>query len=350
MPTVTGTMLSAGPNGKWYFDWLDSTYGRVGRHIAVEAYVPRPDDLPSDVEWVEADIASPDGIGAVHDGEVDLLFSGQNIEHLWPDQVVAFLLEASRVIHRGGWLVIDSPNRELTKTYRWSMGEHTIEFTTPEAQKLLELAGFEVRSMRGLWLCRRNGELLPLTPTTLTELDTLERLALSGRHPEDSFIWWAESVKVAEPNEQALRDAVHDIYRQHFTERVSRLQLRDGAAMDDSGCMITIPKGTTGYPVVGPYMPLRDGTYQFKLPISWENCPEIGTTIVTFEVVVNDQCVASLPIVASASSGSKVATTEVDVQGPAFASHVRLLCSGSARIRVPLDLSIEPEPWLVAGG
>ena len=348
MPPVSGTLLSAGPNGKWYFDWLDDAYVRVGRHIAVEAYVPRPDNLPSEVEWVEADIAAPDGIGAVRDAEVDLVFSGQNIEHLWPDQVIAFLLESSRVIRPGGWLVIDSPNRDITASYRWSMAEHTMEFTPSEARSLLEIAGFEVRSMRGLWLCRRNGEMLPLAPTTLSGLDTLNRLAFCGRRPEDSFIWWAESVKVAEPKEQELREAVDSIYRGHWTERVNRLNIRDGASMDDSARSITIPKGTTGYPVDGPYMTLPDGTFIFKLPISWSDCSEIGSTIAKFEVIIDGQCAASTPIEAVAPSGSTIATADVHVQGPAFGSHVRLFASGGAGIQMPLELSIEPEPWRVA--
>jgi hypothetical protein len=349
MPAVTGTLLSAGPNGKWYFDWFDSAYGQVERHIALEAYAPRPDDLPSNVEWIDTDIAAPDGIAAVGDAEVDLLFSGQNIEHLWPHQVVSFLLESSRVIKPGGWLVIDSPNRDLTTAYRWSMSEHTVEFTVDEARSLLEIAGFEVRLMRGLWLCRRGGQVLPLEPVRPGGLETLDRLALSARHPEDSFIWWAESVKVGNPNEQALRAAVLDIYRQHWRERVSRLQMGAGAAIDDSGHIIRIQKGTTGYPVLGPFMPLPPGTYQFRLPIAWDNCADFGSTIATFEVVVNDQCVASIPIVARSRKGSSTVTTEVHVPNVSFASHVRLLCAGTASMDVPLDLTIEPEPWRVPG-
>ncbi len=350
MPPVSGTLLSAGPNGKWYFDWLDGAYGQVQRHIAVEAFTPRPDDLPPNVEWVEADIAAPEGIAAVDDSEVDLLFSGQNVEHLWPHQVVSFLVESNRVLRSGGWLVVDSPNRALTSLYRWSMSEHTIEFTPEEARSLLELAGFEVRSMRGLWLCRRHGQVLPLEPSDPTGVDTLDRLALSTRHPQDSFIWWAEAIKVGEPREQPLRDAVADIYRRHWRERVSRLQLRDGAEIGGSGQAARIPKGVVGYPVIGPFMPIPAGTYQFELPVSWDECAEVGATIATFEVVLNDECVTSVPIVATAASGSIVARSEVTVRDLSFASHVRLQSSGAADIEVPFELTIEPEPWRIVDG
>jgi hypothetical protein len=70
---------------------------------------------------------------------VDLVFSGQNVEHLWPDQMVAFFCESNRVPKNGGLLVIDSPNREFTELYRWSMGEHTVELTPREAVRVLAL-------------------------------------------------------------------------------------------------------------------------------------------------------------------------------------------------------------------
>ena len=162
MPEGCDTVLSMGANGQWYFDWFDDNYGHIPRHFGVEAYMPRPDVLPDNVEWVEADLASPEGVAMIDTESVDLVFSGQNIEHLWPDQVEAFLVESNRVLRDGGWLVVDSPNRDLTSAYQWSMGEHTIEFTPDEAADLLRLAGFEVVTMKGIWLCRQNGELLPL--------------------------------------------------------------------------------------------------------------------------------------------------------------------------------------------
>ena len=79
------TVLSVGASGAWYFDWFDRAYGAVERHIAVEAFLPRPDELPENVEWLAADLAGPDGVASVDSGSVDLVFSGQNIEHLWPN-------------------------------------------------------------------------------------------------------------------------------------------------------------------------------------------------------------------------------------------------------------------------
>jgi hypothetical protein len=62
--------------------------------------------------------------------------------------------------------VIDSPHREIANLLTWSMNEHTIEYTPDEAAELVRLAGFDVTSVRGVWLCRdpSTGATLPLDP------------------------------------------------------------------------------------------------------------------------------------------------------------------------------------------
>ena len=116
--------------------------------------MPRPEELPGYVEWLEADIAALGGVGDVADSSIDLVYSGQNVEHLWPEQMLAFFTETNRILHDGGWLVVDSPNREVTAELSWSMAEHTIEFAPDEVGRLFELAGFELTTLKGVWLCR----------------------------------------------------------------------------------------------------------------------------------------------------------------------------------------------------
>ena len=186
--------------------------------------MPKPPVLPGNVEWVEADLAAPDGVAALTSGSIDLVFSGQNVEHLWPDQVKAMLVESNRVLREGGWLVIDSPNRELTAAYQWSMGEHTVELSPDEAINLLTLSGFHVEVMKGIWLCRRHGELLPLEPKWGAEgtKEVLDRMMLATARPSDSFIWWAEARKVGRPELAALDTAIHKIFADNWEEPVSR--------------------------------------------------------------------------------------------------------------------------------
>ena len=135
-------------------------------------------------------------------------------------------MESHRVLTDGGWLVLDSPNREFTAAYRWSMGEHTFEYTPAEAATLLRLAGFEVLAMKGLWLCRRDGRSLLLGPQATVEgaVEVLHRIARATSRPADSFLWWAEARKVTDPDRPALRRAIEDIFAAHWQERVGRIE------------------------------------------------------------------------------------------------------------------------------
>jgi hypothetical protein len=119
MPPGAKRLLSAGCAGLWYFEWIKQTYGCVPEHLGIEFYTPKPDGLDNNVTWI-ANTASD--MSAVKSRSCDLVFSGQNIEHLWPEEVSGFMLEAARVLALGGHLVIDSPNRRLSlhQTRRWS--------------------------------------------------------------------------------------------------------------------------------------------------------------------------------------------------------------------------------------
>src|SRR4051812_10877615 len=93
MPPDARTFLSAGCAGSWYFRWIADNYPGIERHIGIEAYSPKPDDLPPGVVWIA------NTVGDMHDvasSSVDMLFSGQNIEHLAVPDITRFLCEAKR--------------------------------------------------------------------------------------------------------------------------------------------------------------------------------------------------------------------------------------------------------------
>ncbi|MDA8049333.1 MAG: methyltransferase domain-containing protein [Rhodospirillales bacterium] len=129
MPPGAERMLSAGCSGLWYFEWNEKRYGRVAEHIGIEYYSAKPDGLPANVTWIANSVANMTDIA---DRSCDLVFSGQNIERLWPDEIAGFLLESARVLRPCGHLVIDSPSRTLTAALNWSHPEHTIELNLQE--------------------------------------------------------------------------------------------------------------------------------------------------------------------------------------------------------------------------
>jgi hypothetical protein len=349
MPSGADTILSAGANGIWYFDWFDQEYGPVKHHIGVEAYMPRPEGLPDSVEWVDADLAGPNGVASVASGSVDLVFSGQNIEHLWPEQMLAFLVESNRVLRDDGWLVVDSPNRNLTKAYQWSMAEHTVELTPDEAEGVLELAGFSIDKMKGLWLCRQHGELMDLDPTgTLTGLRSyVRRHAMAIQRPEDSFLWWAEARKQADPDIPRLKKAIKQLFETAWQERVGRIRVLDGVAvtLEDGRAGVAMRRGQEGYAMVGPQMALPAGEYEFAIEMAWTGSHNAEMPLARYEVLAGDDVLSSALVFSDQSDGSQIVLATVIIPDLRFGVHIRLFCTGASEIRAPLGLSLSPDPW-----
>jgi SAM-dependent methyltransferase len=349
MPPGARTVLSVGASGAWYFDWFAGAYGDVERHIAVEAFLPRPVELPENVEWLAADLAGPDGVATVNSGSVDLVFSGQNIEHLWPEQVVALLVESSRVLRPEGWLVVDSPNRNVTEAYRWTMEEHTVELVPEEATRLLELAGFEVVTMKGLWLCRRDGELLELQPpgTVAGAREVLERMMKAAGRPADSFVWWAEARKVAEPDVAGLESEVRAIFADHSEERVGRMQSNEGTPciLADGRAGVSLEKGSSGYLFFGPYLPLRAGSYELTVELEWADCRDQDRPVGVLEVVARDGPRGEVLVLPSGPAGRTVVRYTLDLEALHFGVQARLRSTGTALLSAPLSLSVAPDPY-----
>lgn len=265
MPPGAARLLSAGCAGTWYFDWIEQTYGRVPEHLGIEFFEPRPADLPDNVTWI-ANTASD--MSAVPAASCDLVFSGQNLEHLWPEEVAGFVLEAARVLREGGHLVIDSPNRTITAAQTWSHPQHTIELTPDEAEQLVRLAGFDVTAMRGIWLCRdpRSGENLAFDPNIVDEHWSMpERMICAIGYPEHSFIWWLEAKRSPRaPDPEAVSALMADLFRRHWPERVQRLHSQPGHTIEASpeGNWVLSAPGQSSFALYGAYMPLKAGRYR----------------------------------------------------------------------------------------
>lgn len=242
LPIDGGVLLSAGCAGAWYFDWLEECAGPFERHIGVELYSPRPDALASNVTWIAESASS---MPTVPDASVDVVFSGQNIEHLWVDDLVGFLEEANRVLRPGGRLVVDSPNRSAVEALGWVHPEHTIEMTADEAIHLVGLAGFEPRIVRGLWNCRdrTSREWLPLCREIGDVRELMER-SIGRREVDDDFVWWIEFERVGAPGPaDEIRGAVLDLFRRHWHARVNRAAGSTGERVADGW---SAPAGASG--------------------------------------------------------------------------------------------------------
>lgn len=271
IPKGSKTFLSAGCAGLWFFEWIEQCYGKIDTHIGLEYYMPKPDGLPENVKWIANTCSDMSDVASA---SCDLVFSGQNFEHLWPDELFGFMLEASRVLKPGGLLVMDSPNRTITEALgNWSHPEHTVEATLEEAVKITELAGFDVVAQKGIWLGRdpETKETLPFVPVETKQWSVTERLLAARGKPEDSFIWWIEARRAERaPDVDALRAYIDAMFDRAWPERISRVQIQAGTEMGDENDRWIRGSGEAGFLKYGPYAPLRAGRYTVGFDLDGE--------------------------------------------------------------------------------
>ncbi len=259
LPPGAKTICSAGCAGAWYFEWIEEQYGPVDLHIGVELYSPKPPNLPANVRWIANSVSN---MIDVEPGSVDLLISGQNIEHLYYDDLVGFLKEANRVVREGGYFCADSPNRLITQEIGYIQPQHVLELSAPEAIELMEAAGFSIIDVSGIWNCadgnRRFGD--PLTLSRDLEL----RCATAEYQPLSSFIWWIVAIKTGpvRPDLAAVVERIVGHSFRSFAASRFRKVLGKVQSIEGTETIIEVAEHERGYIFFGPYVPLRAGKYR----------------------------------------------------------------------------------------
>lgn len=90
------------------------------------------------------------------DESVDLVWSGQSIEHVPYEKGMKMCQAAYRVLKRGGAFCLDTPNRLLTEIHTRDIGggfihpEHHFEYRPDQLRSMLERAGFEIEAVWGI--------------------------------------------------------------------------------------------------------------------------------------------------------------------------------------------------------
>ena len=257
LPANAEVVLSAGCSGRWYFDWFENCYGKVPMHIGLELYSPKPESLPTNVRWIANSVSDMRDIA---DCSVDILFSGQNIEHLFKQDLRGFLLEASRVLKLGGILCLDSPNRLVTVPCKYVQPEHVLELSPQEASLLLDYSGFTVENKYGILDCSSSlttgvGVDRALTPST--EIGYTDSV-------DNSFIWWLVARKTREPSPCSLDPYIESLFINEYPLFVgSRFRKTTGILSGTLGTSPVVKSlcSEAGYCLYGPFVPLPSGKY-----------------------------------------------------------------------------------------
>jgi SAM-dependent methyltransferase len=258
LPKGAEVFCSAGCAGRWYFDWIEEKYGPVKLHYGVELFSPRPDDLPANVRWIANSVADMEDVPSA---SVDLLFSGQNIEHLYREDLVGFLRESGRVVKPGGHICLDSPNRLVTQEAGYTHSQHTLELSIEDALKLIEAAGFEAETVHGIW-SGRNGLRHYDDLTSITD-DFDERRRDARDDPNSSFIWWIVGRKVAGARAD-VEQVVDSVLLRRFPPFVAgrfRSAGRRLHSFEGTDVILEVSQDEQGYVFYGPYVPLRAGEW-----------------------------------------------------------------------------------------
>ena len=85
------------------------------------------------------------------DESVDLVYSGQSIEHVAPEEGRKVVEQVYRVLEPGGHFALDTPNGRVTRIQQAEFidPDHKVEYTLDELLDLVRGAGFEVAECKG---------------------------------------------------------------------------------------------------------------------------------------------------------------------------------------------------------
>jgi len=364
LPPGALTVLHGGSAGSWYFEWFEEHYPtRVERHIGVEAFSPAPDPLPPNVEWHRRTLGD---LSPIEDSSVDLVFAGEVLEHLWPEDVAGFLAEAHRVLRPGGTIAVDTPNRLVTSKLEWDHPQHTVEFTVDEARRLFELAGFDQVKIRGLWLCfdAEKGRLLPFAD--LAEVggwDSRRRADEAEGRPEDSFVWWAEATRGRrEPELADLNGLVQASYEVYRARRFARMHHTLGSkkSLGDRTAVRAL-RWRAGKLLLGPYVPMRPGRWvaHFRVaagPARWRR-PEPDEPLGSIDVAIGDEPTPTIVAQRTLTGRDLPLDGEAcelelpfELDDTAFGAQFRVHTLGRVRMQAEYPVEVEAAAGSEAGG
>jgi SAM-dependent methyltransferase len=111
-----------------------------------------PASVPTELGPVEYLYQSMTTLQPIPDASIDLVYSGQSIEHVTREDAAITYGEVQRVLGPGGVFALDTPNARLTRLQQDDFvdPDHKYEYTHEELSGDLVAAGFEIVEAKGL--------------------------------------------------------------------------------------------------------------------------------------------------------------------------------------------------------
>jgi SAM-dependent methyltransferase len=115
-----------------------------------------PDEPGNDADQIVIRYENMIDLEGIPDNSVDLVWSGQSIEHVDLAGGGRMCKNVYRVLRKGGSFCLDTPNRYLTEIHTKPIGggyvnpDHRHEYYTDELRRLLVDSGFRIKRSMGL--------------------------------------------------------------------------------------------------------------------------------------------------------------------------------------------------------
>lgn len=133
-------------------------------------------------------------LDALPDASVDLVWSGETIEHVTRDEARQTAREVWRILRPGGYFCMDTPNRAITRL-QFPRGlihpEHRYEYEPRELAEQLREEGFEIRRVLGICPMPKSAQ------TGRFDLREIFVNAILSPDAEQSYLFYLEARKPA---------------------------------------------------------------------------------------------------------------------------------------------------------
>lgn len=157
-PAQGGAMVTMGY--PYAFDELTIVDLPVEERHALYRTSSRPDRVATHLGPVTYRYHSMVDLSGIAEASVDLVYSGQSIEHVTTSEGRTVASEVVRVLSSGGWFALDTPNSRVTRLQQAGLidPDHAHEYGLDELAELVVGAGLEIVSTAGLNYCGRGVE------------------------------------------------------------------------------------------------------------------------------------------------------------------------------------------------